>query len=68
MTGFGDNINENLQKYSVGAVMHVLGTYNCSENLVKMASYILPEYGLQNDLVMPKRIFLALSKKFPIVS
>lgn len=67
VTGFGDKINENLQKYSVSAIMHVLGTYNCSENLIKMASYILPEYGLEGNLITPKRIYLALNKKFTIV-
>lgn len=60
MTGFGEKINENLQKYSVGAISHVIGAYNCSENLVKMSSYILPEYGLDNDLIPPKRMYFTL--------
>lgn len=37
--------------------MHALGAYNCSENLIKMATYILPEYGLNEDLVTPKRMY-----------
>ncbi len=68
VTGFGENVNSNLQKYSVGAIMHVLGGYNCSENLVNMASYILPEYGLEDQIVSPRRMFQVLHKKFDIVS
>lgn len=68
VTGFEEKINENLQKYSVGAVSHVIGTYNCSENLVKMASYILAEYGLKDGLISPKRMYLTLFKKYPVVS
>lgn len=37
--------------------MHALGSYNCSENLIKMATYILPEYGLDQGLVTPKRMY-----------
>ena len=68
VTGYGDKTNYNLQKYSVGAIMHVLGNYNCSENLVKMASYILPEYGLEGEIVNPRRMFQILNKKYDIVS
>lgn len=68
VTGFGEKINQSLQKYSVGAIVHVIGTYNCSENLVKMSTYILPEYGLTNNLVSPKRMLGVFQKKYPIVS
>lgn len=33
-----------------------------------MATYVLPEYGLEEGLVTPKRMFTILSKKYPIVS
>jgi hypothetical protein len=64
VTGFGENVNQNLRNYSVGTIMHALGAYNCSENLIKMATYILPEYGLNENLVTPKRMYQALNRKF----
>lgn len=33
-----------------------------------MASYILAEYGLKDGLISPKRMYLTLFKKYPVVS
>lgn len=48
--------------------MHVIGSYICSENLIKMASFIVPEFGLQSNQISPKRIYNILNKYYPSVS
>ncbi len=48
--------------------MHVIGSYICSENLIKMASYIIPEFGLKNNYIIAKRIYSILKKYYSTVS
>lgn len=45
VTGFGEDRNESLQKYAASALLNSLSLPNVHESLVKVASYVIAEFG-----------------------
>lgn len=68
-TGFGDDSRDNkrLQTYAVEAALNALSAQPVHENLVKLGSYVLPEFGLGGSLSATK-IFGLLDRHFSVAS
>ena len=68
ITGFGEgNVNTSLQRYAVAALMNALLVPHPHENLIKLAAYVLPEFGLENDFINPSKMFNLLNKHYEAV-
>jgi AP-2 complex subunit alpha len=71
ITGFGKEPDPELQKYAANKMLSALSVPNVHENLVKIGSYILAEYG---ELIShqpgkdPVRIFDTLNRHFTVSS
>lgn len=69
VTGFGAESGggKSLQTYAVGAILNALSAPTVHENLVKLGSFIIPEFGLRGNLPAT-RAFQVLDKHFNVVS
>ena len=65
ITGFGEQSDETLQKYAASALLHSLALPNVHESLVKVASYVIAEFGhLISDSAGPRVQFEKINKHF----
>lgn len=68
VTGFGEgNTNTSLQRYAVAALMNALLVAHPHENLVKLGTYMLAEFGLEGDFVSASKMFSLLNRHYEAV-
>eukprot|EP00828_Plagiopyla_frontata_P033554 TRINITY_DN4358_c0_g1_i10.p1 TRINITY_DN4358_c0_g1~~TRINITY_DN4358_c0_g1_i10.p1 ORF type:complete len:861 (-),score=104.07 TRINITY_DN4358_c0_g1_i10:110-2692(-) len=66
ITGFGNNVNVELQRYASLKLYNALNMPHVHETLVKIGSYILAEFGgyLVENGITPQQIFECLNRHF----